>query len=353
VNQPNSTQAKRLTEQMKTLAKEMAAQQADPGGIEGIGLPGGPRDLLIVGAGPAGLMAAINGPVEGLDTLMIDARKAPGGQSSMSSRIENYGGFPVGIPGEQLAARLHEQAQRVGADSKLGVRVTGMTVDPETEIKTVTLSNGEKIEARAVLISGGVEVRRLPSFPGDHATNIIYQTRQQVMREGAGKHVVIIGGSNGAAQAALAAVDKAESVTLVARSALVKSMSDYQISALHSQPKVRIIEGDELASLTVDDFSRATAMKLKSGRQLPVGVVGVFIGGEPDLKWLPKNIKIDDGRVVADVNYSTNIPGVFVAGDIRKGSFGRVGTAAAEGQIAARAAWFYLEQAKIRPKAKK
>ena len=118
-------------DKLESIVHEMHGLRADPGGPAGIGLPGGPRDVIIVGAGPGGLAASINGAAEGLDTLVVEANVVAGGQAKFSSRIENFPGFPIGVTGERLTQNMYEQAQRLGAEAKLGIRVTGMTYDAE------------------------------------------------------------------------------------------------------------------------------------------------------------------------------------------------------------------------------
>jgi thioredoxin reductase (NADPH) len=154
------------------------------------------------------------GGTDQLDTLMVDASEHPGGQAKYSSRIENFPGFPVGVTGEQLSHNMFDQAQRVGADTRMGVKVTSLKYDPETDLKTLTLSNGETVEAKSVIIAGGVEFRKA-EFPGADSSSVIYGDPKALVEQSAGKPVVILGGSNGASQAALNAALTASSVTLI------------------------------------------------------------------------------------------------------------------------------------------
>lgn len=343
IDHPDSPEAVKKMSEMKDIVKDMYRLKADPGGTEGIGLPGGPRDLVIVGTGPGGLAAAVMGGTDGLDTLFIDASQIVGGQAKFSSRVENYPGFPAGVSGVELAAQMHEQAQRVGAEGMLGVRVTGMTIDEKTELKTLTLSNGTTITTRAVILAGGVEFKKM-EFEGSDAKQIIYGDSQKLTKEGAGKPVVIIGGSNGAAQAALSAAQTANQVTVLSRSSIEKGMSDYQVQALRNHPKITVIEGDEIVKLEKDHAGNATSLTTKHGQKIPSQMVGVFVGGGPDTKWLPPNLSVKNGKIAVDGSLETNIPGVFAVGDIRQGSIGRIGTAVGDGQVAERNVFEYFRR---------
>ena len=339
IDDPTSAPAEAKMAELKEIVKDMYRLDADTGGIEGIGLPGGPRDVLIVGAGPGGLAAAVMGGTDGLDTLFIDASPQVGGQAKFSSRIENYPGFPIGTTGEDLAGRLHSQALRVGAEGMTGVRVEGIEYDPHTELKTVRLSDGRKIEARAVIVATGIEPTKL-TFPGSDHDSLVYMDSQRIRREGANKAVVIIGGSNGAAQAALGAAQTAREVVVMARSPIEKSMSDYQVQALRANSKIRVIEGDSIKELVQGE----DGMKLitQNGQRLNADRTGMFLGGNPKLDWLPKDVKLTGGKVAVDGNLETNIPGIFAIGDARHGSIGRIGTAVGDGQVAVRGAFDYF-----------
>lgn len=335
VDDPKNPQAQALVNEQKQIVKDMYMLQADPGGLPGIGLPGGPRDVAIVGAGPGGLAASVMGGTDGLDTLLIDANTQVGGQAKFSSRIENFTGFPIGVTGDRLAQNMFEQAQRVGADTKLGVRVTGIDYDPKTGMKTLTLSNGEKVDARAVIIAGGVEFRKM-DFPGAESRSVIYADAKSLAEASKGKPVVVVGGSNGAAQAALGAAQTASFVTVLSRSEIAKGMSDYQVSALHNNPKIHVIEGDEVSKLILGTDGLARQLVTKKGQTIDAAAVGIFIGGGSNVKWLPKSINIQQGKIATDSNLETSMPGVFAVGDIRHGSIGRIGAAVGEGQLASR-----------------
>lgn len=338
-NRPDAPEAKVLHQELKGIVKEMFTLHADTGGVEGIGLPGEPRDIVVVGAGPGGLTAAMVSGTDGLDVLLIDGQTNVGGQFKSSSRIENFIGFPVGITGADLAKRMDEQARSKGAEMMLGIRVTNIAFDPDTELKTLTLSDGKTITTRAVILAGGVAMRT-PEFPGSTASNI-YGDAEQLARAGTGKHVVVVGGSNGAAQAALGAVGSADKVTVISRSPVEKGMSDYQVQALKNSPNITVIEGDEISHVVMNAEGHAQTIVTKNGQSIETGAIGMFIGGGPDANWLPKDIKRKSekgkpGQVLVDGSLETSMPGVFAVGDIRAGSAGRIATAAADGMMAER-----------------
>ncbi len=357
VDKPDGPEATSRLFQLEAIVKDMHALHADPGGPAGIGLPGGPRDVLIVGAGPGGLAASINGAAEGLDTLVVEANLVAGGQAKFSSRIENFPGFPIGVTGQKLTQNMFIQAQRLGAEAKLGIRVTGMTVDSSTGLKHVELSNGEKVDARAVILAGGLEFRKLPPFPGSEGPGLIYGDGEQLKNEGKGGSVVVVGGSNGAAQAALGASQQCDHVYVLSRSPIVNGMSAYQISALKNNSKITVIESDSIAKLWRDEHGEPKTLETRGGLKLPAKAVGIFAGSVPETKWVPAEVSREKGsnRIHTNSDLGTEIPGVFAIGDMREGAIGRVGVAVGEGQIALRHANVFLaeqqEAAGIKPKA--
>ena len=347
VDQPDGPEARAKIGELEAIVKEMSGLHADPGTPAGIGLPGGPRDVLVVGAGPGGLAASINGAAEGLDTLVVEANLVAGGQAKFSSRIENFGGFPIGVTGERLTRNMFEQAKRLGAEAKLGVRVTGMTYDPNTGMKTVTLSNGEKVDTRTVIIAGGLEFRRLP-FDGSDGPGVIVGDGKALVEAARGGGVCVIGGSNGAAQAALGCAQHCDKVYLLARSPIVDSMSDYQVAALRNNPKITVIESDSISKLWRDEHGEPQMAETAKGQKFPVKAVGLFLGSVPDTKWVPSDITIaKGGRVNTNSELETSLPGVFAVGDIRDGAIGRIGVAYGEGQMALRNANVFLDKQRI------
>jgi thioredoxin reductase len=342
LHKPNSAIAKAKTEQLKGIVKEMYKVRADKSSLDSLPKTNA-RDMVVVGAGPGGMAAAIMGGADGLDTLMIDANTKAGGQSKFSSRIENYPGFPIGASGETLASNMFEQAQRVGADTKLGVKVTGIDYDEKTGLKTVKLSNGETVKARSVVIAGGIEFHRM-SFPGSDSPDVVYVNGQELAEKAKGRPVVVIGGSNGAAQAALGIAKRGSHVTVLSRSPIDKGMSDYQVQALRNNPRINVVEGDEIAELKTSDKNKAQAVITKQGKTIPAAGVGIFIGGQPHTGWLPEHIKDGQGRITVNHSLETAIPGVFAVGDIRTGSMARIGSAVGDGQMAAKGVFDYFDR---------
>jgi hypothetical protein len=358
IEHPDGPEANAALDQMEAIAHQMHQLHADPGGLMGIKLPGGPRDVTIVGAGPGGMNAAINGGIEGLDTLLIEANPVAGGQAKFSSRIENLGGFPAGVPGKKLTGDMLKQASRLGAETKLGVRVTGMSVGSDG-MKHLTLSNGEKIDTRAVILAGGLEFRPM-TFPGSDGPGVFVGDGEGLAFKAAGGNAVVVGGSNGAAQAALGAAQTAKHVYIISRSPIKKGMSAYQVDALHNNQKVTVIEGDEVDSMSRDAKGNPVTVHTKQGQELPATAFGVFLGSAPKTDWLRgTGVEVDDGsqdaarheahlpplkgKIRTDEDFETAVPGVFAVGDMRTKGAGRVGVAMGEGQQAIRHSWNYLE----------
>lgn len=341
---PRHPEARRIIHEQMRVTRAVHHLNIDRGDAKGIGQPGGPRDVVVVGAGPAGLSAAIYGATEGLDTLLVDANAEPGGQAGMSSRIENVLGFPSGISGGEFAKMGYEQAQRVGAETKMGVRVEKLEFDPRTGMKKLELSNGDEITARAVVIAGGVKFRKL-EFPGADCEDVVYGDSRQLKKRERGKGIVIVGGANSAGQAAVDAASKAKHVTILIRHGDISDqMSAYLVDQLKSDPKVSIVQG-EVASAQKDGEGRMRSVTLKDGSVIGCGALGLFIGSAPAAEWA--QARRDDhgflvtGRDGGDL-LETSIPGVYAAGDVRAGSIHRVITAAADGAAAVSQTHGYL-----------
>jgi thioredoxin reductase len=316
LDHPESAATTAKLQRMNEIVKEMHSLDADPGGPEGRKLPGGPRDVVIVGAGPGGLSAAIAAGAEGLDTLLVEAGPEVGGQAKFSGRIENYPGYPVGAKGKRIANDMFIQASRLRTETQFNTRVVGIEHDPDTDMKTVVLSDGSRIEARAVVIAGGLAAVK-GRFHGADAPSVHVMNGEKLAEDGKGEQVVVTGGSNSAAQAALTAATKAKHVVLVSRSPLEKGMSDYVMRQILAHPNITVIEGDTIAHYETDAEGRGKAVTLASGVKLPARAVGVFIGSNPDTNWLPSAIQRRNNKVVVDDDLQTHMPGVFAVGDIR------------------------------------
>ena len=322
-------------------------------------------DLAIVGAGPAGLAAAVYGASEGLRTVLLD-RHSPGGQAGSSSRIENYLGFPSGVSGSELTRRAIAQAQRLGAEFLAPLETTGMSNDGG--YKRLTLSDGREIVTRTVLASTGMLYRQHPAAGIAELTGAgVYYgaatTEAAAFRE---RRVVVVGGGNSAGQAAMHLARYAKEVEIIVRrDSLRETMSQYLIEQIEKTENIRLrprtevtgVEGDghveRIALMSVDDG----ATKLECADAL-----FIFIGTSPRSDWLPPQVLRNEkgfvltGRdAMAAESFAriwkeqrepllleTSIPGVFAAGDVRAGAMNRVASAVGEGSMVVRLAHEYL-----------
>jgi thioredoxin reductase (NADPH) len=308
----------------------------------GIGLELAPReevDLLIVGAGPAGLAAAVYGASEGLDTLVVEGT-ALGGQAGSSRRIENYLGFPAGISGTELTSRAVTQARKFNARTATPYRA--LSLEPGNGRHLVRLEDDREVAARAVLLATGAQYRRLPverlaEFEG---LTIFYAAGAPEAQLCTGSRVAVVGGGNSAGQAAVWLARGGALVTLLHRRAdLRETMSDYLIHEL-DRYGVAVRDQSEIAALHGDDGHLA-AVTLTSGERLSFSFMFLFLGALPCTEWLDDTIGRDhDGFILTgaaakmDNLLETDIPGVFAAGDVRSGSTKRCATAVGEGAMA-------------------
>ena len=309
-----------------------------------LGEPDRPRtdsyDLVVVGAGPAGLAAAVNAASEGLATLLVD-RGAVGGQAGTSSRIENYVGFPLGISGAALAARAFRQAVRLGADTFGPVPATGL--EPSDGAFTLALDGRARIRARAVLLALGVSWNQLdlPEARSFEGRGVYYGSALAAVSNVRGRDVHVVGGANSAGQAAVYLADAARSVTLLVRGpSLEAKMSTYLIEQIRELRNVTVRTGTVLRALHGDEQLEAVTLQTGDGEPETVESAGVFtfIGARPDTGWLPEEVTRDEhGFVVtgdrcgARHRYMTSLAGVFAAGDVRSGSIKRVASGVGEG----------------------
>jgi thioredoxin reductase len=354
IDTPDSPEAQEGVRQLHAIVKEMHGLHADPGRFKDVGLPGGPRDVIVIGAGPGGLGAAINAGTDGLDTAFIDMQPISGGQSKYSSRVENYPGFPIGISGEKLAKNMYDQATNKGAEAILERQATGLTYDPKTGMKTVTMSDGSKLVGRSVIIAGGVQFRKIGDFPGRDDKTIVYGDAKVLGTMAQGKSVVVVGGSNGAAQAALGVSRQADHVYVLSRSPIGSGMSDYQVEALKANPKITIIENDQIGAVDKDESGNSRLLHTAQGKLLPADAVGIFAGSAPQTDWLPKEasrvtagkekgkVRVNRNLQVIDADNKVSMPGVYAVGDVREGSIQRILASAAEGQVAERNIFQYF-----------
>jgi thioredoxin reductase (NADPH) len=321
-----------------------------------------PYDVAIVGAGPAGLAAAVYSASEGLRTLVIEP-EALGGQAGASSRIRNYLGFPRGLSGTELTGRAYEQARLFGAEFVFTRRATAISARGER--RAVILSGGAAVSAVAVIVATGVSYRRLgiPALDRLLGTGVFYGAAAAEARAMTGERVLVVGAGNSAGQAALHLARFAARVTILARGeSLAASMSDYLVRELAASPRVevrlrtRVVDGrgeDRLESAIVEDG--ATGRR----EELPAAAMFVLIGAEPRTEWLSGTLQRDRaGYVLTGTDVSVDgwplarapmlleasMPGVFAVGDVRHGSVKRVAAAAGEGSVAIGSVHDYLAE---------
>ncbi len=295
-------------------------------------------DLLVVGAGPAGLGAAVYGASEGLDTLVVDS-KALGGQAGQSRRIENYLGFPAGISGTELTGRAVLQARKFGARPATPYRAVALEAGNGRHV--VRLEEGHEIAALAVLLATGAEYRRLPvdGLSDYEGLSVFYAAGPPEQELCGASRVAVVGGGNSAGQAAVWLSRGGALVTLLHRRAdLRETMSDYLVREL-DRYGVAVRDHSEIAELH-GHGGRLDAVTLTSGERLPFSFLFLFLGARPCTEWLDDAIERDEdgfiltGTAVASDNLlETSVPGVYAAGDVRAGSTKRCAAAVGEGAM--------------------
>src|SRR6202453_2332488 len=319
-------------------------------------------DLVIVGAGLAGLAAAVYGASEGLRTLVIED-EAPGGQAGSSSRIENYLGFPEGVRGEDLARRALIQATRFGAEM-LTQKATGIRT--ENNYNIVQLSDGREVSCHACLIAVGVYYRRLDTPGVERLTGagVYYGAAMTEARACADENVFIIGGANSAGQAAMHFSKYAKLVTMLVRAdSLKNSMSKYLIDQIAATSNIQVRTCCQVAEALGENRLACLRLSGPDGEEtVPASGLFIFIGAAPNTDWLPDTIMRDpngfllsgsdlkvDGKMIKSWNQprepyllETSVPGIFVAGDVRHGSVKRVASAVGEGSISVQFIHQYL-----------
>ncbi len=321
-------------------------------------------DVAIIGAGPAGLAAAVYAASEGLSTLVVE-REAPGGQAGTSSRIENYLGFPDGISGGELAAAALQQAKKFGAEVLFPVEATAGVLGPH--FKELSLSDGSEITTRAMVIATGVSYRTLhgPGMSQLNGAGVYYGAATTEAASAQNRHVFLVGAGNSAGQGALYFSRFASGVTMFIRGpSLAATMSQYLIDQLDAEPKIEIIPHRRVVAALGDDHLEAIRVEnVESGvtEDLPADFLFVFIGAEPDVAWLGDQVMVDERGFVltgSDIPLDdagwpldrsphyleASIPGVFAAGDIRHGAIRRVAGGVGEGSTTIQLVHRYLAE---------
>ena len=318
-------------------------------------------DLVVVGAGPAGLAAAVYGASEGLSTVVLE-RTGPGGQAGRSMRIENYLGFPAGVTGAELAERAVVQASKFGARLPVATLVTRLTFD--NTYPTLHLDGGETVTAKCLLIATGADYRRLNAegcqqFEG---CGVYYAATFNEAQMCQGSSVVIVGGGNSAGQAAVFMSAQSRKVYLLIRgNDLRKDMSSYLVQRIEDTPNIEVLRHTEVRRMSGDRYLRAIEVaNNKTGEvwTLETAALFSFIGATPWTEWLPPEIERDAKGFVRTgpaleqspcwtakrqpFLLETSHPGVFAAGDVRSGSVKRVASAVGEGAMAVQFVHQYL-----------
>jgi thioredoxin reductase (NADPH) len=314
------------------------------------------RDLVIVGAGPAGLAAAVYGASEGLNVLLLETY-SPGGQAGSSSRIENYLGFPSGISGNSLASRAYAQAQKFGAQMLLA-KGTRLICDRKPYV--VELADGARVPARAVVIATGAKYRKLAveNLSRFEGVGVYYGAtfiEAQLCKD---EEVIVVGGGNSAGQAAVFLAESAKHVFVVVRSdGLADTMSRYLIRRIEETPNITVLPHTEIVALDgAEHLGRVSWRNGQSGKTIEKSIAHLFVmtGAIPNTTWLEGCVVLDaKGFIKTGFDLSadelraanwplarrphlleTSLPGVFAAGDVRGGNVKRVASAVGEGSIA-------------------
>jgi thioredoxin reductase (NADPH) len=314
------------------------------------------RDVVIVGAGPAGLAAAVYAASEGLDVLVVEAN-SPGGQAGTSSRIENYLGFPSGISGQELTSRAYTQAQKFGADLVVAESVSRL--DCSRKAYNVEIDHKDHISSRTVIIATGAEYRKLPiaNITEYEGTGIYYGATFIESQLCEGEEVIVVGGGNSAGQAAVFLARTARKVYVLVRSAgLADTMSRYLIRRIEESPEIELLSRTEIVGL--DGNGHLERVSWRTGEEptesRDIRHVFVMTGAEPSTSWLDGCVTLDERGFIktgSDLSpeelraakwpltrpphlLETSRPGIFAVGDVRAGNIKRVASAVGEGSIA-------------------
>jgi len=317
------------------------------------------HDVAVIGAGPAGLAAAVYAASEGLDTLVLEAL-APGGQAGTSSKIENYLGFPTGISGQALAGRAQVQAMKFGAHMAIARSVQGM--DCSRHPYRLLLDDGTSVAARAVVVATGARYRKLDhvDYERFEGQGIHYAATAMEATLCAGEDVVVVGGGNSAGQAAVFLARTVAHVHILVRGdGLAATMSDYLVQRIAQSPRVTLHTRCQIDHLDGDAYLREVGWKCIDGTQtrIKAGSLFVMIGAEPNTAWLDGCLDLDrkgfvltgrdaDGYATPSP-FATTLRGVFAVGDVRSGSIKRVASSVGEGSVVVQAIHRFLSPSPV------
>jgi thioredoxin reductase (NADPH) len=313
-------------------------------------------DLIVVGAGPAGLAAAVYGASEGLDTLLIE-KETPGGQAGTSARIENYLGFPKGLSGADLARRATAQASRLGAEILSAREV--VSIDRRDPYRVVTLADGSELVCRALVMATGVSVRKLdvPGIESLTGAGVYYGAARTEAASYLGQHVFVVGGANSAGQGAVFLSQFADRVSMLVRGSLARSMSRYLIEQIEGRDNIDVQLGDEVVEVHGDERLEAVTIQHRDTRSIrreDTPALFLFIGASPHTEMLGDLVELSAAGFIltgADLLIGgrrpagwklkrdpylmeTSVPGIFAAGDARHGVMRRVASAVGQGSTA-------------------
>jgi len=356
-----------ITGEGAVLRRPSLRELADAIGLGPDCLDGRRFDVAVIGAGPAGLAAAVYAASEGLRVVVLDAH-APGGQAGTSSKIENYFGFPTGISGQALAGRGFVQAQKFGAEVAIPRRVVGFDCEAERD-NVLVLDGGERVEARVAVIATGARYRKpaLPRLESFEGCGVYYGAsfmEAQLCRD---QDVIVVGGGNSAGQAAVFLSSHARHVYVLVRSTgLAASMSDYLVQRIAATPNVTLRTETEIVELLGDERLRGVRWRHRGSGAIEehaIEHVYLFLGAEPNTSWLgdclaldaagfvrtgrdltPEDLEPEAWQARTPMRLETSHPGVFAVGDVRSGSVKRVAAAVGEGSTAVQLIHLYLAE---------
>jgi thioredoxin reductase (NADPH) len=315
------------------------------------------RDVVIVGAGPSGLAAAVYGASEGLDVLVLESN-SPGGQAASSSRIENYLGFPTGISGQELAGRAYAQAQKFGAQIMIAADAARLTCDRKPY--AIQIGDGPRVPSRTIVIATGAQYRKLTvdNLTQFEGAGVYYGATFVEAQLCGGQELIVVGGGNSAGQAAVFLAQTAKRVHMFVRSSgLAESMSRYLIRRIEDNPAIELHTNSEIVALEGSDHLERVRWRHNDTGTVETGDIShvfVMTGATPNTHWLHDCVALDaKGFIKTGPDLSaddlaaarwpltrrphlleTTLPGVFAVGDVRGGNVKRMASAVGEGSIA-------------------